>query len=350
MQKLMLIGAIALSSSAHSIEVSPFIINGSPVVIDNYPSFTSLFYENLVGGYTTSFCGATALNSDYVLTAAHCIVGNSRLEQVTVALQLVNETNYVPGAPLRVSDFFVPATYIESSSRLWPDDIAILKLETSLPTGDHLDKLNFSVFGDLPAADTYVTIGHGLVYNSGTGRYQNDNELLETTLTPLPLSQCKAHFGSNFTDKQICFDGTLPDTELQNSPCDGDSGGPVYRLTGSGYIQVGITSFGLEQCGDPTISTQVTSAFTNVAHYEDWIRNVLDGNVVSTYRVVEQDGERVVIDNSSTASSGANSESGGSSGGSVSVISLLGLLFISYMRQCSRMRISELSNRPRSQN
>ncbi|ANU38794.1 trypsin-like serine protease [Vibrio scophthalmi] len=348
MRKLILVTALALSHYAHSVEVSPYIINGSSVDINNYPSFASLFYEDLAGAHSTSFCGATVLNSEYVLTAAHCIVGNANLDKVTVVSQLVDETNYVAGAPIRVSDFFVSETYIDSSSQLWPDDIAILKLETPLATSDFLDNLNFSYQGDFPADERYVTIGHGLVYNSLEGEYQNENELLETTLRPLTVNQCRAIWGSNFTDKQICFDGVLPDGILQNAPCDGDSGGPVYWFTNGNYVQVGITSFGLAKCGDGALNSQVTSAFTNVARYENWIKSVLSGTVSAKYSVVTTNGQRILVDPSSpTAISPTSSDS---SGGNVSVISLLGLLFISLMRHCSRVHMSCSSNHLRSQN
>ncbi len=60
-------------------------------------------------------------------------------------------------------------------------------------------------------------------------------------------------------------------------------------------MQVGITSFGPETCGDPSIP--VTSVFTEVAHHYDWIESVLAGHETATYTLTEQDrvefGEKV---------------------------------------------------------
>ncbi|KII76198.1 S1 family peptidase [Vibrio renipiscarius] len=350
MRKLILSGSLLMSVCAHSLEVSPYIINGTDVVIADYPNVASLFYEDENGNYTRSFCGATVINDRYVLTAAHCIAENEDLDKITVVSQLVDETDYASVAPQRVSEYFFPSTFVNSASALWPDDIAILKLESDLGTGDLIGQLNLDSSGDLASNDTYKIVGHGLIYDASSGQYINENNLLEATLTPLTLSQCKTAWGDNFTAKQYCFDGTLPNGILQNSPCDGDSGGPVYQFTASGYVQIGITSFGLAQCGDPALSTEVTSGFTNVAAYEEWITTVLNGEVTPVYQVVLEDGERVVIDRRSNNSEDIVPAESGGSGANLSIAALLGLLIVFHLRHSKRLRNRYLSNLACSQN
>lgn len=150
------------------------------------------------------------------------------------------------------------------------------------------------------------------------------------------------------TDKQLCFDGVV-NGPLKNATCSGDSGGPVYWNSGTSNVQIGITSFGFEQCG---LTTETfVSVFTDIHDYQAWIDDVIASAVSPMYEIQVQNGQRTLIDNTqqSTTETAAFSN-GSSSGGSLSVISLLGLLFISFMRQCSKVHSGQSSNRLRSQN
>ena len=100
---------------------------------------------------------------------------------------------------------------------------------------------------------------------------------------------------------------------LYGGTCQGDSGGPVYWLDGADYRQVGITSFGPETCGG---SSDVTSVFTEIYDYKDWIDSVVAGN--ETPKFVSTNAKRAAYINSLTPSG---------SGGSVSY-GLLGMLIL----------------------
>lgn len=107
----------------------------------------------------------------------------------------------------------------------------------------------------------------------------------------------------------------------KNSTCSGDSGGPVYVDNGSGYVQIGITSFGPSVCGDGT--QPVTSVFTEISDYYSWILRVMNGLETPKYYVTESNGVRQLVDGESDVSD-ADSSSNNSSGGSVG-LSLLAL-------------------------
>merc|ERR1712228_871238 len=63
----------------------------------------------------------------------------------------------------------------------------------------------------------------------------------------------------------LCVNGNL------TSACHGDSGGPAFRMIDGIPQIVGITSFGSGICGEGR-----SAMFTNVAHFHDWIMNIID--------------------------------------------------------------------------
>ena len=55
--------------------------------------------------------------------------------------------------------------------------------------------------------------------------------------------------------------------------CGGDSGGPILREDGKGgWVQVGVVSFGVGQCGNAALP----GVYTRLALYTDWIRSVVE--------------------------------------------------------------------------
>ena len=335
MRKLILASTLLMSVYGHSAEISPYIVNGNNADISNYPSYASLHYEDTNGNYSDSFCGATIINNEFILTAAHCLVDDqSRLNQLRVAPQLDDETNYRSNFYPRAQAVYFPSTYVNSASELWPDDIAIIRLETRLSVGNMYGKLNFAQNGQTLLGSVFRAIGHGYTEPNVEG----GSKLLETELNLVSNAGCKLSLNSSvqnkLTDKQLCFDGPS-NGSYKNSTCNGDSGGPVYWDSGSGYIQVGITSFGLDQCGLTTAT--FTSVFTDVYDYHAWIDDVLRFSETPSYELRVQNGQRVLIDHTLAAATIVSSTN--DSGGSLSVISLLGLLFISYIRKRNTMRI-----------
>ncbi|MCG9676859.1 trypsin-like serine protease [Vibrio sp. Isolate24] len=299
---------ILVSFRLLAMEISPYIVNGSNADITNYPSFASLFYRNGNTYSTSSYCGATMLNSQFVLTAAHCIYDNESTMLYTVVVpQLEDESNFLSTQQAKAEEFYYPDDYIDSSSELWPNDIAIIKLETPLSVSNYTSLLNTSINNSFPSPADYKAIGHGYI----EGNVAGGTQLLETSLEYISLSSCQSEYGSKLTDKQICFGG--PESGgYQNSTCSGDSGGPVYWYNGSQYIQVGITSFGPSLCGNTAFN--VTSVFTDVYDYTGWINSVMNGQVTPKYYVTTINGNRVL---NSNVDDSVSARSDGGSGGAV---------------------------------
>ena len=54
------------------VKTEPRIVNGRPATQDQYPHQALIFINTLQGTYQ---CGGSLLNSLWVLSAAHCVIG-----------------------------------------------------------------------------------------------------------------------------------------------------------------------------------------------------------------------------------------------------------------------------------
>lgn len=253
---------LLLTTRVSAVEISPYIVNGTNANVANYPSFASLaIYISPYQYSSGTYCGATVLNSRYILTAAHCIYGNSYTMLYTVVVPQLEDESQFPNGNVqfaRAAEFYYPDNYVDSSAVYWPNDIAIIKLESDLNVSNFVGVLNSSINNSYDVNGTYKAIGHGYV----NGNVAGGTRLLETTLTFVPFATCSAYYGANLGSGHVCFTGPQIGS-YRNSTCSGDSGGPVYLDSGSGYVQIGITSFGPSTCGNPALP--VTSVFTEVS-------------------------------------------------------------------------------------
>lgn len=296
---------------ANSGSNSTYIVNGINVSIEDFPSFASLYFDQLdTSGLYQNYCGATILDAYHVLTAAHCVEGDSYYYTYTsVAPQVQNELQVLNGSVglYRASEFYYPDGFRDSEALSWPDDIAIIKLEQPLEI-DPSEYVTLASPSDIASYDFIGTemfvIGHGFT----TDGSDDSNVLQGTFQTLLSASQCRS---AGINSRQLCLQGDFnSETRLRNSTCGGDSGGPLYWNRGGQYIQVGITSFGPSDCGDP--SADYSSAYTEVAEYRDWINRVLNGFEVPKIVVTQENRDNFVRAEEETISSG--DDSGGSLG------------------------------------
>ncbi|WP_154173614.1 GlyGly-anchored extracellular serine protease VesA [Vibrio metoecus] len=315
---------LLLATRVAAVDLSPYIVNGTNANVANYPSFASLaIYISPYQYSSRTYCGATVLNSRYILTAAHCIYGDSYAMLYTVAIPQLQDESDFPNGNIqfaRGSEFYYPDNYVNSSSVYWPNDIAIIKLENDLNVSNFVGVLNSTINGNYDVSGVYKAVGHGYVYSNVAGGTQ----LLETTLDFVPFSTCSAYYGANLGSGHVCFSGPVTGG-YKNSTCSGDSGGPVYFDSGSGYVQIGITSFGPSVCGDST--QPVTSVFTEVSDYYNWILRVMNGLETPKYYVTESNGVRTLTSGGTTATTVSESSASGGAG-SLFLVFLLGGLSI----------------------
>lgn len=277
-RKLAVLLSSLCATNAFSVEVTPYIVNGSDIDATDYPAFASLMYDRIdydrVYG-TSPYCGATLLTEYYVLTAAHCIYGNTGTQLFTsVVPQLQNESDFPYSVTQRVmvSEYYYPDNYNNSTLA---NDIAILKLADRITAVTDYANLADSVVDEpeyrgASSGDPFYAVGHG---NTQSGR-DDTNELQRTQLSYVDNVTCSVYTVN--TSANLCMGGAASNNGLDNATCQGDSGGPLFWTDGASQLkQVGITSFGPTTCGD--MSVIPNSVFTEVSDHEVWIGSVLAG-------------------------------------------------------------------------
>ncbi|MEH0673833.1 serine protease [Vibrio scophthalmi] len=318
MKDVFLLLGVTLATPLYAADITPYIVNGSDISATKYPSFVSLFYDRIDydGAYSTSpYCGATLLSSQYVLTAAHCIYGDSDSQRFTsVVPQLQHESDFPDNVMDRVmvNEYYYPDSYNDDTLA---NDIAILKLATPITiVSDYTDRATVS--DELTyrnVSEQFFAIGHG---NTETG-VDDSESLQETQLAYVANEDCNVYTGVDTSDN-LCMTGATT-VVYDNATCQGDSGGPLFWNT----KQVGITSFGpAAGCGFTGI--EPNSVFTEVSHHADWIDSVLNGNESPKVTITDE------ARNSALGISTTTSSSGG--GGSLGLFSLLALVLFGKRR------------------
>jgi secreted trypsin-like serine protease len=276
-------------------ELSTNIVNGTETSTTVYDDFVSLFYDRLDydGVYAShSLCGGTMLTEQYVLTAAHCIFdgsGNPYKEYMLFMSvgQVDDESNFPDNVEtVRAAEFYYDSTFSDSSSDLWENDIAIIKLASPLNVSGTVNRTSDeTTYRD--STNSFVIVGHG-----NTETTEMTYKLLKASTTYVSNDSCKNSSSvlSGLHDSQLCFTGdsaTSGSTSLRNGICRGDSGGPVYWNHNGTYVQVGVTSFGPTSCGKGLGTANITGVYTELADYDDWITQVLNGEIEPNYTATD---------------------------------------------------------------
>ncbi|XP_067002693.2 trypsin II-P29 [Anabrus simplex] len=225
------------------------IVNGTNAREGQYPFQVSLGRN---GGHS---CGGTILNSNWILTAAHCVTSSSGLTIRAGTVDIRNNR----GTLIPVSKVIRHEGYNPSNNYI--HDIAVLKLSQPLQWSQNIQPVVLPLeLEDTPGGTPATVIGWGLPYTGGSVM-----QYLQTVdIVVYSDEDCgKAHGGKPHSSN-IC--AGIP--EGGKGQCNGDSGGP---LLANGH-QVGIVSWSVKPCtvkGYPGV-------FTEVSHYIDWINKNID--------------------------------------------------------------------------
>ena len=229
-----------LSQEQHSMNPGelpqPMIVGGEEVdpACPNckYDFMVSLQYN---GGWGGHFCGGSLVREDWVITAAHCVQGDSPSSiKVKIGLHDVDGTT---GSITRyVDDIIVHPQYSGNSLN---NDYALLHLTQPVTTFEPIQLCTDTAHDEEPVIAT--TMGWGATQSGGWG----SDELLEVDV-PIDDS-CGNYSNSDITNNMVCagFNSGGYDS------CQGDSGGPLIMTNDDGeYELIGIVSWGYG-CAEP---------------------------------------------------------------------------------------------------
>jgi Ca2+-binding RTX toxin-like protein len=233
------------------------IINGEEVDPPGKYPFMVAIVSRGSDSFNGQYCGGSLISDRWVLSAAHCFVGESA-SNVDVVVGRHDLTSSA-GTRIRAKSIVMHPDYNDRTSN---NDIALIELRdpyatdfTSLPPNDSLDT----------PGRTATVIGWG---NTDANRSKVTRETWPTNLmeVDLPIAtddDCRSHYGSDYrANTMLCAGGGGLDS------CQGDSGGPLFLTASGGWTQVGIVSWG-DGCGQSW-----PGVYTRVSTYLSWITQV----------------------------------------------------------------------------
>ena len=206
-------------------------------------------------------CGASLIAPEWVLTASHCIDGQSPSNMsVTIGRHDLNDTN--TGQVVNVSQAIMHPNY---NSSTFNNDIALLKLAQPINNVTTIGLVTDAMTVDDPG-ESMTVIGWGATSWQGS----SSDVLLKVSMPIVTQAACNAAYGNGITGNMIC--AGVPEGGVDS--CQGDSGGPmmVRNAADTAWLQSGVVSFG-EECA----TAGYYGVYARVSQYTTWINSYIGG-------------------------------------------------------------------------
>ena len=239
----------------------PRIIGGTSADPDAFPWMTQVISLGF-GGFEDAFCGGILINQEWVLTAAHCVAG----ESTYVVIDRADRNDIGQGVQIDVCERIVHPEYNMSTSA---NDLALLRL---------LEKVPVTVVNQFPKLATtedfnskakpgslLTAIGWGLIDNNGN----QADDLQQVKLPVYSAEECGSIYQELEGDTLRFCAGFV---EGGKDTCLGDSGGPLFYEENDIPVIAGVVSIGPEQCASPNLP----GVYMKVDQYLAWIDATLD--------------------------------------------------------------------------
>ena len=241
------------------------IVNGTETKVNEFPFMAALLFQST----GSSYCGASLISSNWVLTASHC-VKDYKASDIFVRLGAhdISLTTEAKAYNYFVSQIITHANY---NATTVDNDIALLKLQTPVQFTSAISPvcLPFKFPTSDFSGEQAIATGWGMTSFQGS----TSNVLMEVVLPVISLNTCTSYpsVAGKLTQNMFCT--YLPG----NDACQGDSGGPLLWINNNRVYQIGIVSWGIDcaKTGNPGV-------YTKVNNYLTWIQQNTGENFCTT--------------------------------------------------------------------
>jgi hypothetical protein len=215
-----------------------------------FPWAVQIYYFEKNATSPSGLCTGTLIKPDVVLTAAHCVPSDGTFQVKYGATTLEQGgTTYVVDGAWRNPRY--------SQSKFGVNDVGLLKLKTQVPGAVTLPLASANKLKLAEKSNLLNVYGWGEDQNGELSTY-----LRSATITNQSAFLSKL-IGKNFNSNTWIAAGKYNKTEkVYAGGCRGDSGGPLVATYKGNLFQVGITSFGAENC-----ETAVPTIFMKVSYF-----------------------------------------------------------------------------------
>jgi len=237
------------------------IVNGEDANIEDYPYQAALLST---GGWSYAYCGASIINEYWILTAAHCVQGESANN---TGVRVGNDASYAQGGV--TYDAAAIIAHENYNANTMNNDIALIRLEDpiSFDNSTHPVVLMCDQQVDLGAED----VGE-MSWITGWGETEGTTNSTQLQVVGVPITNT-SNYGGGQIDADMIMAGYA---DGGYDSCQGDSGGPMVVLAADGetFLQCGVVSwgYGCAEAGYPGV-------YSRVSYFIDWICENTDGAV-----------------------------------------------------------------------
>lgn len=248
----------AASGSAGDGRLTPRIVGGNLAANGSWPSLAYVEIEDSPGNYFG--CGGTLIDSRWILTAAHCVVGSP------TSVAMILGANDLLTAPAGREDIAATKIQVHPNYAASNDanDLALLKLNrASAKPVMRIAKPSEGAY--FSTGDAAKTAGWGTTCFDDAINCPVQSQLREVEVHIDDRATCAAAYAGLAPPIALPTNAICASDPGEDS-CQGDSGGALAVDTASGRAQVGIVSNGYG-CADPSYP----GVYTNATTYRAWI-------------------------------------------------------------------------------
>jgi len=257
---LMTAGPVWAGDPAAPETTEPRIVGGTAATPGEYPFMSALVWSDVGNARAGLRCGASMLDSEWFLTAAHCTENHDPEEfDVVVGRHTLTDPS---GERIAVAEIH---EHPDWDTDTYENDIALLRVAVPATAGAPVYWATDTLADWFAAGTVGTVIGWGLTENNPPGTGFGAQDVMREVEVPIrTASECTASVppGEFFAAAMICAGETAGGVDS----CQGDSGGPMVVPEGDRWRQVGIVSWGYG-CADPGDY----GFYTRLATYDQWI-------------------------------------------------------------------------------